>query len=129
MLFALGSPDPGLLVGGYLGAILLGALLLAFGLFCSSLTRDQIVAFVLAALFGFLFVLSGHPRVVEVLDGLHPGLEAGSLLRSSLSALPRFEAMAGGVLAFGDLAYFIAWTLFFLWLNLATLRSGAEFGT
>lgn len=37
-------PDPGPMLSGYLGAVLVGSLYLSIGLFCSALTRNQIVA-------------------------------------------------------------------------------------
>src|SRR5439155_11055941 len=44
-LMAYGEPDMGPLVSGYLGILLLGCAYLVVGLFVSSLTRNQIVAF------------------------------------------------------------------------------------
>lgn len=122
MLLILGPPDPGPIVSGYVGAFCLGGLFLAFGLFASSLTRDQIVAFVIATLLGFLFVLSGHPTVVEVLDGLSPTLGLGSALESSISVLPRYEAYVRGFFGLADTLYFALMTLFFVWLNDVVLR-------
>ncbi len=43
---ALGELDPGPVIGGYLGALLLGAVYIAAGLFASSLTKNQVLAFV-----------------------------------------------------------------------------------
>ena len=60
MLVWLGNPDMGLIFSSYLGAFFLGALFLSFGLFVSGLTHNQIVAFVLATLIGFAFVVSGQ---------------------------------------------------------------------
>ncbi len=114
MLFVLGDPDPGRILGGYLGAFGLGALLLAGGMFFSSLTSDQIVAFVLSALFGFALVLLGDERVVATLDGLVPGMAPGSFLYESLSALPPFEDLVRGVLSLSAVAYFAFGTLLFL---------------
>ena len=129
MLFWLGDPDLGTVFGGYVGSLLLGGLFLSFGLFVSGLTRDQIVAFVLAALLGALFVLSGQERVVEVLDGLEPAWAIGTFLYESLSVIPHFEAFLNGVIGLGHAAYFVAMIAFFLFMNLVTLkRVGGEFG-
>ena len=49
LLSIYGPPDYGPIFSGYLGIVLVGALFLAVGLFCSSLTRSQVVAAVLAA--------------------------------------------------------------------------------
>ena len=57
---ALGDPDTGTIVGGYVGALLLGAAFIAIGSFISSLTSEQIVAFIVTvvALLAGLRVLS-----------------------------------------------------------------------
>lgn len=129
MLAWLGDPDVGLIVGGYLGSVLLGGLFLAFGLFVSGLTRDQIVAFVLAALIGAVFVLSGQEAVVEVLDGLAPSWAVGTVLYESFSVIPHFEAFTLGMVGLGHVTYFGVMSAFFLFLNLATLKKvGGEFG-
>ncbi|MBM3278516.1 MAG: ABC transporter permease [Candidatus Handelsmanbacteria bacterium] len=124
MLCWLGDPDLGLILANYLGAASLGGLFLAFGVFVSCLTRNQIVAFVLAALLGFLFVFSGHEQVIEVLDGLSPSWQAGTWLAETVSALPHYQALGRGVVALADLAYFALLSAFFLWANEQVLRRG-----
>jgi ABC-2 type transport system permease protein len=67
----MGDPDPGPIIGGYLGALLLGGAYLSVGLFVSSLTENQIVAFIIGVLLCFAllvigeqFVLFAVPRVL-----------------------------------------------------------------
>ena len=60
MLAVYGRPDYGPIFSGYLGLILVGALFIAIGLFCSSLTRSQVVAAVSAA--AILFVVTVVPH-------------------------------------------------------------------
>lgn len=122
MLAYLGDPDAGLILASYLGALLLGAFFLSFGLFASGLTRDQIVAFVLAALIGFVFVLSGHEKVVEVIDGLAPAYQLGTFLSESISVLPHYRAFSRGVIGLADLLYFALMSGFFIWMNQITLH-------
>lgn len=117
MLCWLGEPDLGRIAAAYLGAVLLGALFLAVGLWASSLTREQVVAFVLAAFACALLVLLGHERVVEILDGLWPAGRPGSWLAASCSALPRYEAFCRGWISFVDVAFFAVLAGVFLWLN------------
>jgi ABC-2 type transport system permease protein len=117
MLCWLGEPDLGRIAAAYVGAVLLGALFLAVGLWASSLTREQVVAFVLAAFACALLVLLGHERVVEVLDGLAPAWQPGSWLAASCSALPRYEAFCRGWVGFVDAAFFAVLAGVFLWLN------------
>ena len=122
MLIWLGDPDGGLILCSYLGALFLGAFFLAFGLFASCLSRDQIVAFVLAVLFGSAFVLSGHDKVVEVADGFTPGWQLGTWLYESVSVMPRYQSFGRGILGAGDVLYFVLMSAFFLWMNEIALQ-------
>ncbi len=122
MLFYLGNPDWGLVFSSYLGAIFLGGFFLSFGLFASGLTRDQIVAFVLAALLGSVFVLSGHEKVVEVLDGLSPSYQMGTFLYESLSISPHYTFFTRGVLDLSAILYFVLMSAFFLFMNDLSLK-------
>ena len=122
MLEWLGDPDLGLIFASYLGALFLGALFLSFGVFLSGLTRNQIVAFVLSTLLGFALVLSGHEKVIEVLDGLTSGWELGSFLYESISVMPHYLAFSRGVVGLGGVLYFALMISFFLWLNEITLK-------
>lgn len=122
MLVWLGDPDLGRIGAGYLGAVCLGALLLAAGVFVSSLTRNQVVAFVLAAVLACLLVFSGHPALVEVVDGLAPAWQPGTRVYESLSVLPHYEAFTDGLIGLGHLLYFALLSGFFLWMNELALR-------
>ena len=53
----LGQLDWGPVVGGYIGAVLLGAAFSAIGLFASALTRNQIIAFITAMAICFILVI------------------------------------------------------------------------
>jgi ABC-type transport system involved in multi-copper enzyme maturation permease subunit len=122
MLEVLGSPDHGQIAASYLGLIGLGGLFLAYGTFLSSLSSDQIVAFVSSTLLGFLFVLSGNDRVVAVLDGLFPTWAPGTLLYESFSVVPHYEAFLAGTLSLASVAYFVLFSALFLWANAVVLQ-------
>jgi ABC-2 type transport system permease protein len=122
MLCVLGDPDGGLIVSSYLGLLCFGGLFLAFGLFLSSLSSDQITAFVTSTLLGFTLVLTGNARVAAVLDGLFPALSAGSLLRENLSAMPHYEAFLAGTVSLAAVLYFVLLSALFLLLNAVVLR-------
>ncbi|GMT41774.1 MAG: gliding motility-associated ABC transporter permease subunit GldF [bacterium] len=55
-----GRLDLGPVVGGYVGAMLLGAAFTAIGLFASSLTRNQIIAFIIGAAICFGLIIIDH---------------------------------------------------------------------
>lgn len=112
----LGDLDRGPVIASYLGLFLLGAGYLAFGLFVSSLAKNQIVAFLLTVLCLFLFYVLGEPMVTAVLpQSLVPVLQF-------LSFSHHFESLARGVIDTRDVAYFLSMTGFFLYLNLISLN-------
>jgi ABC-type transport system involved in multi-copper enzyme maturation permease subunit len=116
----IGDPDPGAIVAGYLGSILLGALFLAIGIFVSGLFRDQITAFVLALLTCSFFVLVGTQFFVAILDGWIPGF--GSFLQKSFSVASHFEGIQRGVLAIDNIVFFVSLSIVFLVLNTYSLE-------
>lgn len=122
LLAWLGSPDLLQILSGYLGAFLLGALFLAFGQFFSGLTADQLVAFLCAALCGFVLVFSGNERVVAVLDGLAPRFLPGRFLADHVSVLPHYESFVRGLVGLSSLVYFIGTAGVFLFLNTLVVR-------
>ena len=123
LLFALGEPDVGLILSSYLGALLLGALLLSQALFLSSLTREVVVAFLTGCAGSVLFLASGAPALTAVLDGLNPELALGSLLASHLSALVRYDTFCAGFIGLGQSAWFLGTAVVFLALNTWAVRN------
>lgn len=122
MLGALGEPDLGLIASGYLGLFAFGSMFLALGNFLSALSSDQIVAFVVTTVLGFVFVLSGNDQVVAVLDGLAPALSLGTLLYESISVMPHYEAFVRGAIELSSVLYFTLFSGLFLWANALVLE-------
>ena len=115
MLFILGTPDPGPIVGAYCGSILLGAFFLSFGLFISALCRDQIVAFVVTLLGCFGVFLLGMEFIAAYIDSAWPGM--GAFLSRVVGVTEHYTTFTKGVLVMGDVLYFVIWTAVFLFLN------------
>ncbi len=100
--------DPGIVTAQYLGAALLAGQLVALGIWASSMTRNQITAFIIAAALSFVLFLIGLP-VVQI--GLPPAL-SGALAR--LSVVSHFENVARGVVDLRDVLYFVSTAALFL---------------
>lgn len=115
MVGILGDPDGGMIAAGYVGAVLLGALYMSVGIFCSGLLRDQISAFILGMVACFMFFLLGIPAVASTIDGWFAGL--GSFLQNAIGLMPHYQSMIRGVIGLGDVTYFLALTVVFLVLN------------
>lgn len=116
----LGEPDHGIIVAAYIGSWLMAGAFLAISTCMSAFTRNQVVAFILAVVVCFLFVVSGSSIV---LDAFQPW--AGNLVLdtvASFSFLSHFEAMAKGVLALNDVGYFFIIMVVWLYASLIVIE-------
>lgn len=98
-LAQLGNVDDGAVIGGYFGLILLSAAYISIGLFSSSLTQNQIVAFLLSLTIGSFFQL-----LFEVLANTVRG-GVGEVFHY-LSMSNHFESVSRGVVDSRDLVFF-----------------------
>lgn len=116
----LGDPDWGPIVTGYVGSLLLAGAYLAIGSFFSCLTRNQVIAFVLAVVACAVFLYAGSPTVMNYLAGFLPVgvVEAAE----SLSFQSRFESVQRGVIEARDVAFFVLLGAGWLWANVVALK-------
>ncbi|NIA14781.1 MAG: ABC transporter permease subunit [Nitrospiraceae bacterium] len=121
MLAALGNPDNGAILGGYVGALLLGAFFIAIGIFFSGFFKDQIVAFVVTLLACFALFLVGTNFIAGYIDSAIPGL--GSLLMELVGVVGHYDAFMRGVFELADILYFVAWTTLLLMLNVMYIEA------
>jgi len=110
----MGSLDWGPVLGGYIGAILLGALFSAIGLFASSLTRNQIIAFII----GMSICLT-----LTLIDKMLFFLPKSLLgLLEYLGAAFHFENIAKGIIDSRDILYFLTISFIALYGNHLVLQ-------
>jgi len=102
----LGDPDNGVILAGYVGSWLMAGAFLSIGVCMSTVTRSQIVAFILTASVCFLLLLVGQPQVLDFLQDTVPPKLIGAMGQLSLSR--HAGAIARGVLDLRDLVYFFA---------------------
>ena len=114
VLFFLGSPDLGLMLGNYIGFWLVGAALVPVGMLASLLTANVTVAFILGAAFcGAVIFVDSVVAAVSV--------DAGRLA-APFSVFAPFWDFSRGVLTLSGLAMFASVAALFLYLN--TLIAG-----
>ena len=109
--------DYGPIISGYLGIMLVGALFISIGLFCSSLTRSQIVAAVTTT--AFLFVITILPWWV----GGEASLPPWARTVADQAVFRRYTDFAKGVIDIGNFVFFLASTCVFLFLTAKVLES------
>jgi len=113
----LGHLDWGPVLGGYLGALLLGAAYLSVGQFVSAVTENQILAFILA----LVVCVALYGVGTEVFTGLFSDRTAAVL--RALGTGSRFQSIARGVVDLRDLLYYASLSLFFLGLSVGALQA------
>jgi ABC-2 type transport system permease protein len=111
-----GDLDVGATIAQYAGSLLLAASFVSIGLFTSSLTRNQIVAFILGLAVTMALMIMGHDNVAVTLP---PRL---ATLLQDLSPVTHFSSMARGVIHLRDVLYFIALASTFLSATFLTVR-------
>ncbi len=97
----LGKLDWGPVIGGYLGAILLGATFSSIGLLASSITRNQVVAFIIG-----MAVCLSLTLLIDFMLFFLPSFLVG--IFQYLSANYHFKNIAKGVIDLRDIMYFVS---------------------
>ena len=110
----LGSPDNGVIASGYLGSLLIAGAFLSVGAAMSALTRNQVIAFVLAVAVCFVFAVASNPIVNDFLSHTAPAV--GEFTRR-LAITDRFADFTRGLISLRDVIYFVTFIGFFLFLN------------
>lgn len=120
-VYTLGDPvgniDSAAVVGSYIGLIFLGAVFVSIGLFSSSLTNNQIVAFIVAALLCAVSFLG-----FESLYNMNFLGNAGLLVKG-LGIADHYQSISRGVIDTRDLLYFLSVIVIFLMLTRLVLQS------
>jgi ABC-2 type transport system permease protein len=117
----LGDPDNGAIFAAYLGCFFVAAGFLAVGSFTSCITKNQLIAFLLAAAVCVVLLMAGFPAVINLFQRWAPAWLVEGV--ASLSFLTHFENITKGVLDLRDVLYYALVTLFFLLASTVVLES------
>jgi len=121
-VYQLGSPtgniDSGATIGSYIGLLLLGSAFIAIGIFSSSITNSQIVAFVLAVFLCFIFYSS-----FDYLSRLGVFYAKLDDIVEQIGINAHYQSISRGVLDTRDLVYFLTFNAIFLRLTHLVLES------
>ncbi len=121
-VYQLGAPkgnvDTGAVIGSYIGLFLLGSCFVAIGLFASAVSKNQIIAFTIAAASCFFFY-SGF-------DLLSPLPILQNLNLPALGITEHYDSVSRGVLDTRDLAYFVCLSALFLLASLLVVKLQRE---
>jgi len=119
-VYSLGSPvgnlDVGAIIGSYVGLFFLAAIFVAIGIFASSLSANQIVAFILAVFLCFFMYLAW-----SYLSGLPLFFGKTDLIVRSIGIDDHYISMSKGKIDTRDLVYFLTVISFFIYLTFVSL--------
>ena len=105
------SLDSGPIWGAYLGLLGLGAIFVAIGIFCSAITQNQVIAFLLGVFLSFFFFFGFEFLAeLEFLSGINDIL-------SGIGGIAHFESISRGVIDTRDIVYFISFVAITLLLT------------
>lgn len=116
----LGEPDNGAILAGYIGSFLMAGAYLAIGSCLSAATKNQVIAFVLAAAICFLFTLGGTNLVLSLAASVLP--QNMVELVASFSFLNHFDQIKKGVIDLRDIIFFLSVMGVFLFANTLVLE-------
>lgn len=115
--YPVGNIDTGSVIGSYIGLLLLGGAFVAIGLFCSSLTANQIVSFIAAAVLSAVAYLGFESLYHMELFG------SGDLFVKNLGMMDHYESISRGVIDTRDVLYFASVMALFLMGTRLVLQS------
>jgi len=110
----LGDPDMGVIVSGYLGALLVAGAFLSIGSAMSALTRNQVIAFVLGVTVCFIFAAASYPLVTDFLNRNTPLMAE---IARRLAVVDRYQDFTRGLISLRDLVFFTTFIAFWLFLT------------
>jgi ABC-2 type transport system permease protein len=118
-VYKLGNPigniDFGSTIGSYIGLLFLASTYTSIGLFTSTLSKNQIIAFILGVFITF-FLFFGF-------DAIATSFGNSSLTIKNLGINEHFKSISRGVIDTRDLIYFLSVTIFFLFITKTRLEN------
>jgi ABC-2 type transport system permease protein len=111
----LGQPDNGVILASYLGSFFMAGAYLAVASCISALTKNQVIAFIVAATVCFLLVMSG----LELVQNLFRAWAPASLITAigSLSFLSHYENITRGIFDLPAFVFYASLIVFALFAN------------
>lgn len=117
----LGNPDMGAIICSYVGSFLMAGAFLSVGIMTSSLTRSQVISFIISIVICLFFILAGFPPVINALSGWTPAWFVSIV--SELSFLSHFFSIERGVLDIRDLIYYFSVITFMLFATAIIIQN------
>ena len=116
----LGEPDNHVILISYFGSWLMAGAFLALTSCLSALTKNQVIAFIISSISGFVLIMAGFNLVLSAVRSWSPNWITETI--SSMSFLSHFTRIQMGVFDLSTLVFFISMMILCLWINVQLVQ-------
>ena len=116
----LGNPDNYVILISYVGSWLMAGAFLALTSCLSALTKNQVIAFIISSISGFVLIMAGFNLVLSAVRSWSPNWITETI--SSMSFLSHFSRIQMGVFDLSTLVFFISMIILCLWINVQLVQ-------
>ena len=116
----LGEPDNQVILISYFGSWLMAGAFLALTSCLSALTKNQVIAFIISSISGFVLIMAGFNLVLSAVRSWSPNWITETI--SSMSFLSHFSRIQMGVFDLSTLVFFISMIILCLWINVQLVQ-------
>ena len=116
----LGEPDNHVILTSYFGSWLMAGAFLALTSCLSALTKNQVIAFIISSISGFVLIMAGFNLVLSAVRSWSPNWITETI--SSMSFLSHFSRIQMGVFDLSTLVFFISMIILCLWINIQLVQ-------
>ena len=116
----LGEPDNNVILISYFGSWLMAGAFLALTSCLSALTKNQVIAFIISSISGFVLIMAGFNLVLAAVRSWSANWITETI--SSMSFLSHFSRIQMGVFDLSTLVFFISMIILCLWINVQLVQ-------
>jgi len=116
----LGDPDNNVILISYIGSWLMAGAFLALTSCLSTLTKNQVIAFIISSISGFILIMSGFSLILSAVRSWAPVWITETI--SSMSFLSHFSRIQMGVFDLNSLIFFLSMIILCLWINIQLVQ-------
>ena len=116
----LGDPDNNVIFISYVGSWFMAGAFLALTSCLSILTKNQVIAFIISSISGFILIMAGFNLVLSAVRSWSPNWITETI--SSMSFLSHFTRIQMGVFDLNTLVFFISMIILCLWINVQLVQ-------
>ncbi len=116
----LGDPDNNVILISYIGSWLMAGAFLALTSCLSALTKNQVIAFIISSISGFVLIMAGFNLVLSAVRSWSPNWITETI--SSMSFLSHFSRIQMGVFDLSTLVFFVSMIILCLWINVQLVQ-------